>query len=73
MKIGAFFVCGNTMVTAYLATAAQNADEAIKANIQTYATSDYKLSNPITEITNAANIQPNNGKNVDRNSSKSNC
>ena len=57
-------VNGNTMVTAYLATAAQNADEAIKANIQTYATSDYKLSNPITEITNAADIQPNNGKNV---------
>ena len=55
---------GNTMVTAYLAKAAQNADEAIKANIQTYATSDYKLATPLTEITNAADIQPNNGKNV---------
>ena len=55
---------GNTMVTAYLATEAQNSDEAIKANVQTYATSDYKLSKPLTEITNAADIQPNNGKNV---------
>lgn len=57
-------VNGNTMVTAYLATEAQNSDEAIKANVQTYATSDYKLSKPLTEITNAADIQPNNGKNV---------
>ena len=55
---------GNTMVTAYLATQAQNSDEAIKANVQTYATSDYKLANPLTQITNAADIQPNNGKNV---------
>ena len=57
-------VNGNTIVTAYLANQAHTSDEAIKANVQTYATSDYKLANPLTQITNAADIQPNNGKNV---------
>ena len=54
----------NTIVTAYLANQAHTSDEAIMANVQTYATSDYKLANPLTQITNAADIQPNNGKNV---------
>ena len=55
---------GDKITTAYLNSKSADPEAALKANVQTYATTDYALAKTTSQVTDAADIQPNNGKNV---------